>query len=35
MASDNKDLYIDENGEREVLPTRDWTPEEEKKAKRK
>ncbi|CAO2658282.1 Nn.00g060050.m01.CDS01 [Neocucurbitaria sp. VM-36] len=35
MATDTKDVFYDENGEREILPTCDWTIEEEKKAKRK
>ncbi|KAF1850315.1 MFS transporter-like protein [Cucurbitaria berberidis CBS 394.84] len=32
---DTKDVFYDENGVLEVLPMRDWTAEEEKKAKRK
>ncbi|KAJ4376418.1 hypothetical protein N0V83_001701 [Neocucurbitaria cava] len=35
MATDTKDVFYDENGERESLPACDWTSEEEKKAKRK
>ncbi|KAH7397208.1 alternative sulfate transporter [Pyrenochaeta sp. MPI-SDFR-AT-0127] len=35
MGTDTKDVYYAEDGTQEVTPTRDWTPAEEKKAKRK
>lgn len=35
MATDTKDVYYGDVVDHEVVPTRDWTPEEEKKAKRK
>ena len=35
LDTGTKDVYHDGEGEHEVLPTRDWSPAEEKKAKRK
>ncbi|KAL6702571.1 hypothetical protein ACN47E_001354 [Coniothyrium glycines] len=35
MATETKDVYYDNATEQEVLPTRDWTDAEEKRAKRK